>query len=83
MNEPLKSVFGDRLRELRKNKKVNGKKVSYQYMADLLEITRSAYGLYEQKQNYPNVDKLIKLADFFGVSTDYLLGRSNSKFILP
>lgn len=52
-------------------------------MADFLEITRSAYGLYEQKLNYPSVDKLIKLADFFDVSTDYLLGRSNSKFILP
>lgn len=83
MNEPSKSVFGERLRDLRNKKKINGKKISYQYMADFLEITRSAYGLYEQKLNYPSVDKLIKLADFFDVSTDYLLGRSNSKFILP
>lgn len=31
------------------------------------------------KRQRPNSDELVKLADFFGVTTDYLLGRSTDK----
>ena len=34
---------------------------------------------YETGVHYPDVEKLIKLAEFFNVSIDYLLGRSTSK----
>ena len=39
-------------------------------VADQLHIDRSTYSYYE-----PPLDILIKLADYFGVTTDYLLGR--------
>lgn len=38
--------------------------------------------LYKWKNQTPKSDILIKVADFFGVSTDYLLGRSNDKYDL-
>ena len=34
--------------------------------------------LYEKGKNYPDVRGLIGLADYFGVSTDYLLGRTDN-----
>lgn len=35
--------------------------------------------LYKWKKSVPSSDKLAKVADFFGVSTDYLLGREKQK----
>ena len=34
-------------------------------------------GMYERGEKAPSVDALVRLADYFGVSTDYLLGRKN------
>lgn len=38
--------------------------------------------LYKWKKQTPKSDILIKVADYFGVSTDYLLGRSKDKYDL-
>lgn len=38
--------------------------------------------LYKWKKQTPKSDILIKVADYFGVSTDYLLGRSDDKYDL-
>ena len=38
--------------------------------------------LYSWKTKTPNGDRLTKVADFFGVSTDYLLGRTDNKNLL-
>ena len=46
-------------------------------MAKKLNITSQAYANYENGNRKPNMDMIIKLADFFNVSTDFLLGRSN------
>ncbi|MCL2828405.1 MAG: helix-turn-helix domain-containing protein [Oscillospiraceae bacterium] len=46
-------------------------------MAEILGITERSYQRYEAERN-PNNETLIKLADFFDVSTDYLLGRSDN-----
>ena len=67
-------IFASRLKELRQEK---GKKQTE--MAEFLEITPRAYQYYEGAGHYPDVPGLIKLADFFGVSTDYLLGRSDQR----
>ena len=40
-------------------------------------MSQRAYLYYEAGANYPNIPGLLKLADFFGVSTDYLLGRTD------
>ena len=44
-------------------------------LAAFLEITQQAYQRYECGTSEPNADGYRKLADFYGVTTDYLLGR--------
>ncbi len=47
-------------------------------VADYLNITKQAYGMYENgKRNLP-IEYLIKLSDFYDVSTDYILALTNS-----
>lgn len=65
-------MFSERLKRLRSEKGVMQKDV-----ADYLGITSSAYGFYEQSKRQPDNDTLQKLADYFNVSIDYLLGRSD------
>ena len=55
------------------------KGVPQQTVADSLEITRQAYSNYENGNREPDNKMLLKLAEYFGVSTDYLLGRKESK----
>ncbi|UXJ70798.1 helix-turn-helix domain-containing protein [Lysinibacillus fusiformis] len=49
-----------------------------QEMADLLGITRQGYAKYENNLGEPDNSTLAKLADYFEVSTDYLLGRTDN-----
>ncbi|HFK0595203.1 TPA: helix-turn-helix domain-containing protein, partial [Listeria monocytogenes] len=46
-----------------------------------LGISRGAYSHIENGRNEPDMETIVKLANIFGVSTDYLLGRSNNGFI--
>lgn len=50
-------------------------------IANLLKITRQQYGLYESGKRDIPVDLLIKLADFYNVSIDYMLERTKNKKI--
>jgi len=63
---------GLRLRELRLRKMM-----TQQALADFLGIRQSAVLKYESGRVVPPPDKLAKLAELFGVTTDYLLGRSD------
>jgi transcriptional regulator with XRE-family HTH domain len=65
-------MFPKRLKALRSEKKL-----SQQSMGDLLGITRQAYAKYENNESEPDIATINKLAAFFNVSTDYLLGISN------
>ena len=68
------NILGDRLRLLRKEKKMRQVDV-----ACLLEITQAHYQRIEKgKINIPTLT-LCTLADYFGVTTDYLLGRSQER----
>lgn len=49
------------------------KGVSQQIVADYLEITRQAYSNYENGNRDPDNETLLKLAEYFEVSVDYLL----------
>ncbi|MBC6312026.1 helix-turn-helix domain-containing protein [Listeria immobilis] len=69
-------MFAERLRELRK---VDSK--TQQQMADLLGVSRPAYTAYELGRREPDFETLNKLALIFGVTVDYLLGRSDLKDI--
>lgn len=66
-------TLGDRLKALRQERKVFQRD-----LAALLGITLRAYQLYEGNNGYPTVPGLIALADYFGVSLDYLVGRSDN-----
>ncbi len=48
-------------------------------LAEILGITPQAYQRYEYGTSEPNMDGLAALADFYGVTTDYLLGREPPK----
>lgn len=63
---------GDKLQKLRKNKGLTQKNISI-----ALGISERAYQGYELKDSAPSLKMLIKLADYFNVSIDYLLDRSD------
>jgi len=67
-------VLGGRLRELRKEKKLKQRE-----LAAFLDITEVHYRRVEAgKINIPTLT-LCALADYYGVTTDYLLGRSDQR----
>ncbi|BCJ86507.1 helix-turn-helix domain-containing protein [Effusibacillus dendaii] len=69
-------MLGKRLKELR------GKRTQEE-VARIFGISRARYSHYENDRVQPDNDLLRKMADFFGVSVDYLLGRvENPKEIL-
>lgn len=45
--------------------------------AQKLSVSKQAVSNWENNNIQPSVDMLVKVADYFGVSTDYLLGRDN------
>lgn len=66
--------FAERLQELREDKSISRKELSR-----ILNITISALGMYERGRREPNIEMLIKLADYFNVSLDFLVGRTFNK----
>lgn len=57
--------------------------VSQKQLADALGITRQSISQYCDGSSQPALNKLISIADYFGVSIDYLLGRSDVRAIDP
>lgn len=56
----------------------NAKNYSQQKLANLIGVSRSTIAMWETGASQPDNDTLSRLADFFGVSVDYLLGRENN-----
>lgn len=67
-----KKMFGERLSYLRQKKSV-----SQPILAQFLGIGKSAVSMMESGQRAASADILVALADYFDVSIDYLVGRSN------
>lgn len=67
-------MVGERIRSLRGELQLTQKE-----LADKLEITRSALSLYETNKREPDYATIKRIADFFGVTVDYLVGRSDKK----
>ncbi|CEP79720.1 transcriptional regulator [[Clostridium] sordellii] len=65
--------FGQRLKDLRIEKNV-----TQQQVGDFLGVGRATIAGYETKDKHPDFDKLNLLAQFFNVTTDYLIGVPNS-----
>lgn len=64
--------FPERLKELREERGVSQAAVSKE-----LDVSRYAIYSYEKGKTAPTLDGLIILADYFDVTLDYLLGRSD------
>lgn len=62
--------FHQRLRFLRKSNNMKQKE-----LAKLLYMDRTTLSGYETNRRYPNAYMLVRVADIFDVSVDYLLGR--------
>ena len=62
------------LKELRKSRKLLQKD-----LARYLQVAESTYSYWEQGKFEPDTETLKKLADYFNVSVDYLLGRTENK----
>lgn len=60
--------FNKKLQELRKEKRL-----SQEQLAEAIEVSRQAIAKWEGSKSYPEVDKLIKISNLFGVSLDKLL----------
>lgn len=61
-----------RLRDLREDNDLKQRQ-----LAEVLHVSQTTYSRYESGAIDIPSDALIKLADFYGVSTDYLLGRAD------
>src|SRR5690606_41423361 len=66
-------MIGERLTQLRKQNKMTQEQI-----AKRLGIHRGTYSNYEANKRAPDYEMLQKIADVFGVTTDYLLGRVDS-----
>lgn len=63
-----------RIRDLREDKDLKQKEI-----ADLLKTSSNYYGDYENGKRDIPFERVIVLADFYGVSLDYIAGRTNDK----
>ena len=61
---------------LRKNKNVSQKE-----LAEFLQMSQTAISHFETGRNEPDLKTVIKLADFFGCSVDYLLGHQTNDLV--
>ncbi|HBV95549.1 MAG: hypothetical protein JL50_09670 [Peptococcaceae bacterium BICA1-7] len=66
--------FPIRLKELRTEKDI-----SQEELGLIMSLSKSTISLYESGKREPDYETLKKLADYFGCSTDYLLGKTNIK----
>lgn len=66
----MMSIFQEKLKEMRKMCGLTQQKV-----AEKLGISQPSYIRYENGTAEPTLENLVKLADLFDVSVDYLLGR--------
>lgn len=71
-------MYQNRLRDLREDRDLKQKD-----LADLLKVHQTTYSDYELGRLNIPISVLHTMADFYGVSVDYLLGRTNIKTPYP
>lgn len=69
-------MYFQRLRDLREDMDMNQTQI-----ADMLGIKQTVYSRYERGFQTIPVEHILVLADYYGVSTDYIFGRTNNKAI--
>lgn len=71
-NVAMKNVLGQRLRELRLSIHLTQKK-----LAEYIYVSQNSISCWETSEREPSISDIIRLAEFFDTSTDYLLGKSD------
>lgn len=66
--------IGNRIKQLREEKGLKQEE-----LAKEMSVSPSAIGMYETNKREPNNELTVKLANYFNVSTDYLLGKCNNE----
>lgn len=67
-------MLGNNIKKLRKSERMTQK-----YLAEAMKVSQQTVGAWETERAIPGADTLSELADYFNVTTDYLLGRSDKK----
>ncbi len=70
------ATFSTRIKELRQNKNLRQEQV-----ARLIGVNKSAISTYENDIRQPSFEILVRLANLYRVSTDYLLGQTNNRSV--
>lgn len=71
-------VQNDRIRELREDRDLTQK-----FIASYLSIAQNSYSNYENGNREIPISQLIRLAEYYNVNMDYMLGRTDVKEPLP
>lgn len=69
--------FALKLKELRDSKNISQAKLAYE-----LGVSIGCVGMWESTKQIPPATRLVQIADYFGVTVDYLLGREDKKNLL-
>lgn len=72
----MSEIFGQNLRNVRKAKGLSTLDCAKQF-----ELSQPAWNFYELGSREPKIDLLIKICQFFGVSSDVLLGLSDTSIV--
>ena len=72
--EVIMTKFSERLKELRQERGLKQRE-----MAEICGLKLRGYQCYEYAASCPDFEGLVFLADYFDVSTDYLLGRTDCR----
>lgn len=69
-------TFGEQLKQLRKSKNMTQKE-----LGSKIGLSKAVVSKYENGMGYPSFDVLIRIAQYFAVTTDYLLGITDKKYL--
>lgn len=75
------TVFAKRLKSCREELKKSDSKWTQKYVADKIGVARVTYTAYENGTKMPAFDTINNIADLFGITTDYLMGRSEKNSV--
>ena len=70
-------MVGQRIKQLRKEYNL-----TQQQFAELINLKNSTISLYENEKRQPEFQTLVKIADYFNVTIDWLFGRVDNKNLL-
>lgn len=68
----MNTVFGKRLKELRLSKSMTQSELAIKF-----NVSKTTICQWETSKQEPSISDILRLADFFDTSTDYLLGKSD------